>query len=82
MLVLEVREKTAVPGEKPLGAKDTTINKLNLHMTSTPGFEHKSNWWEASVLTTAPLFLLSIIYDKVLYSGALAREARAAEHHG
>ena len=37
-------------GEKPLGAKETTNNKLNTHMTSTPGFEHGPHWWEASTL--------------------------------
>ena len=31
--------KTAVPGEKPLGARERTNNKLNPHMASTPGFE-------------------------------------------
>ena len=31
--------KTGVPGEKPLGAKERTDNKLNPHMASTPGFE-------------------------------------------
>ena len=58
--------KTGVPGEKPLGANERTNNKLNPHMASTPGFEPKSNWWEASALTTAPLLIL-IMYDKVLF---------------
>ena len=31
--------KTEVPGEKPLGAKARTNNKLNPHLASTPGFE-------------------------------------------
>ena len=31
--------KTGVTGEKPLGAKETTNNKLNQHTASTPGFE-------------------------------------------
>ena len=31
--------KTGVPGEKPLGAKERTNNRLNPHMESTPGFE-------------------------------------------
>ena len=31
--------KTGVPGEKPLGAKERTNNKLNPHMASTPGFQ-------------------------------------------
>ena len=29
--------KTGVPGEKPLGARERTNNKLNPHMASTPG---------------------------------------------
>ena len=39
--------KTGVPGEKPLGAKQTTNNKLNPHIASTPGFEPGPHWWEA-----------------------------------
>ena len=31
--------KTGVPGEKPLGAQKRTNNKLNPHMTSSPGIE-------------------------------------------
>ena len=31
--------KTGVPGEKPLGAEKRTNNKLNPHMTSSPGIE-------------------------------------------
>ena len=46
--------KTGVPGEKPLGAKERTNNKLNPHMVSTPGFEPGPPWWVASALTTAP----------------------------
>ena len=46
--------KTGVPGEKPLGAKERTKNKLNPHMAWTPGFEPGPHWWEASALTTAP----------------------------
>ena len=59
--------KTGVPGEKPLRAKERTKNKLNPHMGSTPGFEPRPHWWEASALTTlaslAPLtyFLLFFI---------------------
>ena len=29
-----------VPGEKPLGERERTRNKLNPHIASTPGFEH------------------------------------------
>jgi len=31
--------KTGVPGEKPLGVRTRTDNKLNPHMTSRPGVE-------------------------------------------
>ena len=65
-LVLEETEKQEYP-EKPVGVKERTNNKLNPHLKSTPGFEPKSNWWEASALTTASPFLLPIINDKVLY---------------
>ena len=53
MLVFE-EGKTGVAGEKPLGAKERTNNKLNPHMALTPGFEPGPLWWEASALTTAP----------------------------
>ena len=46
--------KTGVPGEKPLGARERTNNKLNLHKASTPGVEPWLLWWEASAFTTAP----------------------------
>ena len=47
MLVFE--EKTGEPGEKPLGARTTTNNKLNPHMTPSPGIEPGPHWWEACV---------------------------------
>ena len=49
--------KTGVPGEKPLGAEKRTNNKLNPHMTSSPGIEPGLYWWKASALTTAPSLL-------------------------
>ena len=49
--------KTGVPGEKPLGTKAKTNNKLNPHMASMPGFEPGPHWWEASALTTEPPLL-------------------------
>ena len=57
--------KTGVPGEKPLGAKERTNNKLNPHMVSTPGFEPGPHSWEASALTTAPPLLPE---DRLLFS--------------
>ena len=47
-------KSSGVPGEKPLGAKVRTNNKLNPHMASTSGFEPGPHWREASALTTAP----------------------------
>ena len=46
--------KTGEPGEKPLGAREKTNNKLNPHMTPGPEIEPGIQWWEASALTTAP----------------------------
>ena len=40
--------KTWVPGEKPLGARERTNNKLNPQMALTPWFEPGPHWWEAS----------------------------------
>ena len=45
--------KTGEPGEKPLGARTRTNNKLNPHMTPGPGVGPGPHWWEASALTTA-----------------------------
>ena len=61
--------KTGQPGEKPLGARKTTNNKLNPQMASTPGFQPGPHWWEASALTTAPPLLPHIgIEDIILLS--------------
>ena len=50
--------KTEVSGDKPLGARTRTNNKLNPHMTPSPGIEPGQHWWEACVggkcSTTAP----------------------------
>ena len=54
--------KTGVPGEKPLGARERTNNKLNPHMASTSGFEPGPHCWEASALTTAPPLLPDRLY--------------------
>ena len=53
--------KTGVPGEKPLGAENRTNNKLNPHMTSSPGTEPGPHWWKASALTTAPSLFLNLL---------------------
>ena len=47
--------------KKPLGARTRTNNKLNPHMTPSPGIEPGPHWWEASALTTAPSLLHKII---------------------
>ena len=53
--------KTGEPGEKPLGARTRTNNKLNPHLTPSPGIEPGPHWWEACVggkcSTTAPSLL-------------------------
>ena len=41
--------KTGVTGEKPLGARTRTNNKLNPHLTPSPGIEPGPHWWEASM---------------------------------
>ena len=68
--------KTRVPGEKPLGARERTNNKLNPHMASTPGFEPGPYWWEASALTTAPPLLSRKKVNEGEYTGALMTEVR------
>ena len=43
--------KTGEPGEKPLGARERTNNKLNPHMVSTAGFEP----WQCGRRALSPL---------------------------
>ena len=40
--------KTGVHGEKPLGARTKTNNKLNPDMTPSPGIEPGPHRWEAN----------------------------------
>jgi len=54
MLVFEEGGKTGGPGEKTLGARTRTNNKLSPRMTPGPGIEPGPHWWEASALTTLP----------------------------
>ena len=56
--------KTRVPGEKPLGAKERTNNKLNPDVAQMPGCELGSNWWEAGALYTALPSLPNKYYNK------------------
>ena len=60
--------KTGVPGEKPLGAKTRTNNKLNPHMSPGPGVEPGPHWWEASALTIAPSLLPAQKFRIVKYA--------------
>ena len=43
--------------EKTLEARTKSNNKLNLHMTVSPGIKPRSHWWEASALTDVPFLL-------------------------
>ena len=52
--------KTGIPGEKPLGARTRTNNKLNPHMTPSPGIEPGPHWWEACVGGKCPTTVLSL----------------------
>ena len=68
--------KTGVPGEKPLGARERTNNKLNPHMASTPGVEPGPHWWEASVLTTTPPLLHLSCNELIILRRAYFRTVR------
>ena len=51
MLICKERTKTEAAGEKPLGAREININKLNpppppTYIASTRGFEPWPHWWE------------------------------------
>ena len=47
-----------------------TNNKLNPHMTPSPGIKPGPHWWEASALTTAPS-LLPLVKATALYCGTV-----------
>ena len=51
------REENRSTRRKTLGAETRTNNKLNPHMTLSPGIEPGPHWWEASALTTVPSLL-------------------------
>ena len=57
MLVFVEGRKSENPEKKTLCARTRTNNKLNPHMTPSPGIEPEPHWWEASALTTAPTLL-------------------------
>ena len=52
VLVFEERRKTGVP-EKNLSEQGREPTTNSTHMASTPGFEPRPHWWEASAFTTA-----------------------------
>ena len=54
MLVFEERGKPEYPEKKPLRARKRINNKLNPLMRPGPVIEPGTDWWKASVLTTAP----------------------------
>ena len=55
MLVFEEGGKLEYPEKNLLEQRrEPCHNKLNPCMASTPGFEPRPHWWEASALTTAP----------------------------
>ena len=58
-IIIRTIQKSRKPEYVENGARERTNNKLNPHtcMTSRPGFGPGPHLWEASALTTAPLFL-------------------------
>ena len=79
MLFFEERGKPELPGEKPLGARTRTNNKLNPHLSPSPGIEPGPHWWEACVggefSTTAPFPPLGFGGGGVQPTGIRLREA-------
>ena len=53
-------------GEKPLGVKERTNNKLNPQIVSKLGFEPGSHWWGANALNAAPSLVLKRSYSRAL----------------
>lgn len=43
-LEFEREGETRVPRERPLKEREKTINKLNPHLASTPGFKPEPHW--------------------------------------
>ena len=50
-------EKLPLPTGHLLGAKTKANNKINPHITPSPGIKPGAHWWEASALTTRPSLL-------------------------
>ena len=53
------RGKNRSTQRKTSRSKDENKNKLNPHMTPSPGIDRGPHWWKVSALTTAPSLLLS-----------------------
>ena len=52
-----------------IGGRTGTNNKLNPHMTPSPGIKPEPHWWEVSALTTVPSLLpnyLSVVLNLVI----------------
>ena len=49
-------------GEKPLGIRMRTNNKLNSHLTRSPGIETRRHWWERSAFTITTSLLQKLIF--------------------
>ena len=60
----EGERKIGVPGEKPLGKRTRTNNKLNL---PSPGIDPGPHWWEARAFTTASSLFPNRIHESCSY---------------
>ena len=54
MLVLEERGKPEYPEKNFSKQGRESTDKLNPHMTLSPGIDPGPHWWEASALNTVP----------------------------
>ena len=74
--------KTGEPGEKPLGARTRTNNKLNPHLTPSPGIEPGSHWWEACVGGKCSTTVPSLLHkrDTVLINTLLISKPGQVKH--
>ena len=83
------REENRSTRRKTLGAGTRTNNKLNPHMTPSPGIEPGPHWREASALTTAPSLLplfssahfFSSVHEQQLKNREIARLAFMYRRH-
>ena len=66
MLVFEERRKPEYPEKNLAEQMARTNNKLNPHMTPSPGSEPGPHWWEESAFTTAPSLLSAYVTADLL----------------